>query len=48
MTKELEYHVQLFQKSFVVVSPQTFITTNANRLQMGHTISKLHPTCNCI
>ena len=25
--------------------PQTFITANTNRPQMGHTISKLHPTC---
>jgi len=48
VTKKLEYNVQLFQKSFVAVSPQTFITANTNRPQMGHTISKLHPTCNCI
>jgi len=48
MTKELEWKVPLFQKSFVVLSLQTFVTANTNRPQMSHAISKLHPTCNCI
>lgn len=48
MTKELEWNVQLFQKSFVVLSPQTFITANINRPQTSHTTGKLHSTCNCI